>query len=263
MVPHPAAKPGTGGARARRHAGGSADARGLDEARACGGRGGRRVKTITKELREEGERSLSAWGVELDSTAWERLDAYASDVLEHNKRTNLTAARTPEELFRRHLLDALAAKAVLRGNSPRLLDVGCGGGFVGICLKIALPNARVTLLESVYRKIGFLNWTTARLKLGGIEVRHARAISDDGAWQPLGSGGAQGVPQKPTPFDAVLARALAPLPEAKRLTLPFVAAGGSAILYQSDPSPGAFAYRLPGEDKDRYLALFPKEKQRS
>jgi 16S rRNA (guanine527-N7)-methyltransferase len=222
------------------------------------------MTAISKRLREEGRNALKEWGVSLEEEAWERIEAYGADVLEHNKRTNLTAAKTPEELFRRHLLDGLAPAARLgQLAAERLLDVGCGGGFVGICLKIALPKTRVTLLESVYRKVGFLNWTTARLGLRGIEVRHGRAIPDAGAWQPLGSGGAQGTPQTPEPFDAVLARALAPLEEARRLTVPFAKPGGVAMIYQSEPSAGALRYRLPGEEKDRYLALFAKGKERS
>ncbi|PCI37320.1 MAG: 16S rRNA (guanine(527)-N(7))-methyltransferase RsmG [Elusimicrobia bacterium] len=217
---------------------------------------------ITKALKREGKETLAQWGVRLDDEAWEKLDAYGAAVLEFNKKTNLTAAKTPEEIVNRHLLDSLAPLAAWEGQSPNsILDVGSGGGFVGVCLKIALPNARVTLLESVYRKIGFLNWTTARLALKGIDVRHARAIEDTGAWAPLGSGGAQGPEETPAPFDLVTARALAPLDRARRLTEPFVKQGGIAMIFQSDPIEGSFAYRLPGEEKDRHLARFAKEKE--
>lgn len=215
---------------------------------------------MTRSLQHEGERTLAGWGISLEADAWERLSSYGAAVLEFNKKTNLTAAKTPETLFRRHLLDALAPLAVLNGRAAHsILDVGCGGGFVGVCLKIALPNARVTLLESVYRKVGFLHWATARLGLSGIEVRHGRAVEDVGAWQPLGSGGAQGPVEKPAPFHLVTARALAPLEQARRLTEPFVKPRGLAVIFQSDPLEGSFAYRLPGEEKDRHLALFAKE----
>jgi len=214
---------------------------------------------ITKALRKEGEETLSRWGISIDTQVWEKLGAYGAAVLKFNKKTNLTASKTPEDLFRRHLLDSLSPLAALEDRTAHsILDVGCGGGFVGICLKIALPNARVTLLESVYRKVGFLNLVTAQLGLSGIEVRHGRAIEDTGCWSPLGSGGAQGPEETPTPFDLVTARALAPLNEARRLTEPFVKTGGIAMIFQSDPLEGSFAYRLPGEDKDRYLARYVK-----
>ena len=216
---------------------------------------------ITKNLKQEGKETLTSWGISLDDEAWEKLDAYGAAVLEFNKKTNITGAKTPEELFRRHLIDSLSPLAAL-GERPAesILDVGCGGGFVGICLKIALPKSRVTLLESVYRKVGFLNLATAQLGLTGIEVRHGRAVEDKGSWQPLGSGGGQGPPETPSPFDLVTARALAPLTEARRLTEPFVKEGGVAMIFQSDPLEGSFSYRLPGEEKDRHLALFKKER---
>ncbi|MFH2202199.1 MAG: RsmG family class I SAM-dependent methyltransferase [Elusimicrobiota bacterium] len=200
-------------------------------------------------LKDEAADCLRRWGLELPDSGWELLDKYVKDVLEYNRRVNITAARDAAELMRRHVLDGMAAVAPLRtrlGECPRLLDVGAGAGFIGFGLKIAWPAADVTLMESSYRKYCFLNLASARLALPGLTVLQERA----------GPGTAGG-------YDGVLARALAPLAEARRILLPLVRPGGKAVVYQSDPpaEPGAdwdetLAYRLPGESKDRHLVIF-------
>lgn len=216
-------------------------------------------------LRAEAQDWLAARSVSLAEGQWRLLDLYVRDVLEYGRKVNLTAARGEDELVRRHCLDALAALPALRerlGPGPRLADLGCGAGFVGICLKIAWPEASVTLIESVYRKFCFLNWTLSRLGVTGIVPVRARAGAS---------------PWSGDPFDAVLARALAPLPEAVGLAAPLAAPGGLVCAYQSQaPDPadpalaralaasgarleGSAAYVLPGEQKPRHLALIRKE----
>ncbi|MFH1725337.1 MAG: 16S rRNA (guanine(527)-N(7))-methyltransferase RsmG [Elusimicrobiota bacterium] len=230
---------------------------------------------IPGSLRAEAAERLARWGAALDPGGWELLDRYLQDVMEYNRKVNLTAARSREELLRRHALDALAALAPLRerfaGKAPSLLDVGAGAGFIGVCLKAAWPEAAVTLLESAYRKVCFLNWTSARLGLKGLRVLHGRA--DGSGIQLLGASGGKGVFESDRGFDAVLARALAPLPEAVRLSLPLARPGGCGVIYRSArPDPGdealraalrgargvieeTAAYRLPGEDRDRHLVI--------
>jgi 16S rRNA (guanine527-N7)-methyltransferase len=203
---------------------------------------------IDSKLRAEAEAHIAAWGVRLDDEQWRLLGAYLADLQE--AKANVTAADTPEELVRRHFLDGLAAAAALKPllpGSPEILDAGCGGGFIGICLKIAWPQARVTLADSVYRKCAFLNLTLARMRLP------ARVLNK--RLQAL----------EPSRYDAVLARALAPLAEALALCAPLAREGGLLAVFQSQTPPPApdglerlepWAYRLPGEDKARFLALY-------
>jgi 16S rRNA (guanine527-N7)-methyltransferase len=214
---------------------------------------------VNGSLKREAQAKLTQWGVTVEEPAWDLVDNYLRDVLEYNRKTNLTAAKTYEELLRRHLLDSWAAIAPLEqcaGSTLSLCDVGTGGGFIGMGLKIARPQWDVTLVESLYRKFVFLNAAAAKTRLTGLSAIQGRAGKDF-------SGS----------FDVVVSRALAPLPDALRLQLPLTKPGGWTFVYQSEcPDPteketakaaadcgGTFedarSYRLPGEDKDRWFAV--------
>lgn len=221
---------------------------------------------ISGDLGAEAEALSSGWGAPLDPAQWDLLDRYLADVLEYNRKTNLTADAEPSLLVRRHALDALAAVGALKGKleaeGPRVADVGSGAGFVGICFKIARPEASVALIESSYRKFCFLNWTSVRLGLRRFEILHERA---------------QKTAERNPAYDAVLARALAPLPEAVGIAGPLAVPGGIVAVFQSRPPDvedrelaramdkagcgleDCAEYRLPGEDAARCLAIFRRK----
>ncbi|MDE2491821.1 MAG: class I SAM-dependent methyltransferase [Elusimicrobia bacterium] len=212
------------------------------------------------------------WGVPLAADARERLAAYLRAVAARNETTNLTADASWEGLVLKHAADGALAAAVLKAAlaprgapaRPRILDLGSGGGFVGIALKIVWPEAEVTLMEAVERKFRFLSAAAAAVGLPGLRAVRRRA--GDGA--PLAS--------YERDFDAVVERALAPLPEALALAAPLLKPGGLFAAFQSeepDPSEPALAralsragcrvlesraYRRPGEDRDRRLVIFAR-----
>lgn len=207
---------------------------------------------------------LAARGAPVAEAALATLDAYASDVLEYGRKTNLTAASTAGEVWRRHILDGLAALAPLKERlagteRPRLVDLGCGGGFVGVALAAAWPEAEVWLVDTVYRKTSFLTWTTTRNRLTNVRVVHGRADGTESLELLRHAGGAPGRAEPMA--DAVTARALAPREEAFNLARPLAKPGGWTALYSSEaPEDGeSEAYRLPGETKDRYISFVYKE----
>jgi 16S rRNA (guanine527-N7)-methyltransferase len=210
------------------------------------------------------------WGVPLDETALGQIESYLKSVQEKNATTNLTADDGWDDLVLKHAADGVYAATALRralpGNeTPRVLDLGSGGGFVGICLKIAWPQADVTLMEAVERKYKFLNAACAATGLRGLRPLWRRA----GDGKPRSS--------YESDFDAVVERALAPLPEAVTLAFPMLKPGGLFAAFQTD-APDAeepalaralagagarvldcVAYRRPGEDRDRRLAIFARK----
>ena len=216
----------------------------------------------------EGSEEAAAWlaarGVAVPEGALAALDAYATDVLEYGRRTNLTAASTAAEVWRRHILDGLAALAPLQERlagvaKPRVVDLGCGGGFIGVALAVSWPAAEVWLVDPAYRKTSFLTWTTTRLRLTNARVLHARADGTEALELLRHAGGAPGRAEPKA--DAVTARALAPKDEAFGLARQLAGPGGWTALYASDrPEEGEFEqYRLPGEEKDRYISFVRKE----
>jgi 16S rRNA (guanine527-N7)-methyltransferase len=214
-----------------------------------------------------------AWGAPLDDAALARVKSYLEDVKAKNATTNLTADDAWEDLVLKHAGDGVFAAAVLRRvlkargapEKPRLLDLGAGGGFIGIGLKIAWPDAEVTLMEAVERKYKFLNSAVSNLRLPGLRPLYRRA----GAGTPASS--------YSTGFDAVVERALAPLPVAVGLAFPLLAPRGIFAAFQSDEPDcaepelaralaGAGArvlesvpYRRPLEDRDRRLVIFARK----
>lgn len=205
-----------------------------------------------------------AQGLGLDEDQLGKLALYAELVLEANPRVNLTADADPDALLLRHMADGLAAVRPLKerlGPAPRIADLGAGGGFIGAAIKIAWPEAELSLIEGLKRKYEFLNAASLRLGLKGLRVLRRRA-------------GIDRFPASESGFDAVVERALAPLPEALALAAPLARAGGLFVAYQTQPPDPAspelsavlvktgakliqsHAYRLPAERKDRTLAFF-------
>lgn len=212
--------------------------------------------------------AAARWGNPLDAAALSRLKAYLREVRERNRVVNLTADDSWEDLVLKHAADGVFAAAALRKElpaRPRVLDLGSGGGFIGVALKIAWPEAEVTLMEAVERKFRFLSAAAARVGLPGLRALRRRA--GDGA--PLSS--------YEKGFDAVVERALAPLPEAAALAAPMLGPAGLFAAFQTEaPDPaepalaralaaaalrpsGVRAYRRPGEERDRFLALFARQ----
>ncbi|MBI3552967.1 MAG: 16S rRNA (guanine(527)-N(7))-methyltransferase RsmG [Elusimicrobia bacterium] len=208
--------------------------------------------------------AAAGWGVELTPHKRRLIEDYVGALLAANKTVNLTAETDGEAVLLRHVADGLAAVPVLKKHlaqaHPRICDVGSGGGFIGIAVKIAWPEAEVTLMEALERKFKFLNLAAARTGLKGLRVLRKKAGHDRLASSETG-------------YDAVLARALAPLPEALAACLPLLKEGGIFVDYQSDRVrsdqillDGVCArlvesqpYRLPAEDKDRTLAVFARK----
>jgi 16S rRNA (guanine527-N7)-methyltransferase len=211
------------------------------------------------------EEAAAGWGLFLGQEQFEQIDRYVNELLAANRKTNLTADADPAVVLLRHVADGLAAVGVLIKEvpkpSPRILDLGSGGGCIGMAIKIAWPQAKVTLMESQERKFRFLNAMAVRSGLPGLTVALRRAGKTD----PRGP--EQG-------FDAVVARALAPLPKAVDLALSLIDPQGLVLIFQNaapDPEEQdlrralarhaarlvkSIPYRLPREGRQRHLALF-------
>lgn len=111
------------------------------------------MDAATKQVLAEGARSL---GVTLDSVAVSKLERYLELLLLWNRKINLTAITDPTEVVVRHFLDSLAVAAALDPATDTLVDVGAGAGFPGAVVAIALPHLQVTSIESIQKKVAFL-----------------------------------------------------------------------------------------------------------
>lgn len=162
-----------------------------------------------------------ALGVVLTPSQIAAFDRYREELLAWNRRVNLTAITRPEEVEVKHFLDSLSILLAVPGGlraGARVLDVGTGGGFPGVPLKVACPDIRLTLLDSVQKKAEFLRHLVRVLGLADVQVvtDRAEARARDAAFR-------EG-------FDLVVARAVAELAVLAELTLPFCALGGKAVL---------------------------------
>ena len=127
------------------------------------------LKTGSKEL-----------GIELEAKQINELCRYAKLLVEWNKKINLTAITDDISIATKHFLDSMSAitTGYVNGN---IIDVGCGAGFPGLVLKIVKPGLQLTLLDSLNKRINFLNEVISDLKIDGVQTVHARA--EDGARQ--------------------------------------------------------------------------------
>lgn len=164
----------------------------------------------------------AAWGLTLMGDMLAQLEAYADRLLAANAVMNLTAITDPREVARRHLLDAIHPGALSRlPQGARVIDVGTGAGLPGLPLAIVRPDLRVTLSDSLGKRIRFLQETVEALGLSPrVETEWARA-------EDLGR--RAGFREA---YDVACARAVAALPVLCEYLLPLVRVGGAALCWK-------------------------------
>lgn len=166
-------------------------------------------------------------GLEVGDTAAARFLQYNDLLIETNRSLNLTAITEFEEVVTKHFLDSCMLirdrEELLGGGSEplRLADVGTGAGFPGLPLKIMRPEIRLTLIDSLRKRVDFLQNTVDRLGLQDVECVHARA-EDAGRDPALRES-----------FDVAVSRAVARLPVLSEYVLPFVKLNGLFVAYKS------------------------------
>lgn len=170
-----------------------------------------RLNSITKQF-----------GVELNDKQLSQFSMYYDMLIEWNKVMNLTAITELDDVIIKHFADSLLlAKYKNLNENLNMIDVGTGAGFPGIPLKIAFSDLNITLMDSLNKRLKFLNEVITELKLDNIETVHARA--EDGGRNSL-------YREK---YDIAVSRAVANMAVLSEWCIPFVKMGGYFIPYKA------------------------------
>ncbi len=157
---------------------------------------------------------LPELGLELPAGAAETLCRFGAALIEQNKVMNLTAITEPEAVAKLHLLDCLTVLKCADLRGKRLIDVGCGAGFPGVPLKIGCPELDVTLLDSLGKR---MNWLESLLPTLGVEATYITARAEEA------------VAGRREQYDFATSRAVARLNILLELTAPYVKVGGAVL----------------------------------
>ena len=168
------------------------------------------------------EAKLNEIGITLNKEQKEQFDKFYELLVEWNKVMNLTGITEYEEVNEKHFVDSLSiVKAIDINEVESVIDIGTGAGFPGIPLKIAFPHLKVVLLDSLNKRINFLNTVIAELGLENIETIHGRA--EDFAKKP----------EYREQFDLCVSRAVANLATLSEYCIPYVKKEGLFVPYKS------------------------------
>jgi 16S rRNA (guanine527-N7)-methyltransferase len=181
---------------------------------------------MDEALRELLVSGASSMGVELDDTAVVRFSVYLELLQRWGRKINLTSRLAAEEIIVYHFLDSLAGVQIVTASPRgRMVDLGAGAGLPSLPLKFALPSLRLLLVESVRKKVAFCQEVIRSVGTADVEALWARG--EDLCSRPEHSHG----------YDWAVSRALGRSAEVAKLALPFLAPGGSIILYKGEPDP--------------------------
>lgn len=169
-----------------------------------------------EEFNKKMRKSLKELNIELSEKQLNQFYDYMNILNEWNKVMNLTNITEPLEVIEKHFIDSLTVLKNVNENDS-IIDVGTGAGFPGIPIKIAYPKSKVTLLDSLNKRIKFLNEVISKLNLEDINTIHGRA-------EELAHN-----KEHREKYDIAIARAVAPLNVLSEYLLPFVKIGGHAI----------------------------------
>ena len=211
--------------------------------------------------------ALSEKGIELNDRQLGQFSTYYQELVEWNEKMNLTAITDQPSVYLKHFYDSITAAFYLDFTKPlKVCDVGAGAGFPSIPLKICFPHIQVTIVDSLNKRINFLNHLSEKLELDHVEFVHARA-EDFG--QSLHR----------ARYDLVTARAVARLSVLAELCVPLVKNGGIFAAMKAASAPDELkdakpaleklgvkledvhAFTLPIEESERYLQVFRKFKE--
>ena len=168
------------------------------------------------------DEKLKELRIELNENMKNQFDRYYELLVEWNKVMNLTGITEYEEVNEKHFIDSLSIVKVIDINKiDNIIDIGTGAGFPGIPLKIAFPHLKVTLLDSLNKRIKFLNAVIDELNLNHIETIHGRA--EDYAKKT----------EYRENYDLCVSRAIANLSTLSEYCVPYVKVGGLFISYKS------------------------------
>ena len=165
-------------------------------------------------MRKTLEKGLQLLELELPEAAKDTLCAFGEDVIRQNAVMNLTAITEPEKVALLHLTDSLTLLKTADLKGKRIIDVGCGAGFPGVPVKIACPEAKLTLLDSLGKR---MTWLSGELQQLGVEAECVTARAEEA------------VAERRESYDFATSRAVARLNILLELTAPYVKVGGAVL----------------------------------
>ncbi|WP_077215225.1 16S rRNA (guanine(527)-N(7))-methyltransferase RsmG [Bacillus dakarensis] len=216
---------------------------------------------------EQFKRTLSEKGVSLSEKQMSQFEIYYSTLVEWNEKMNLTAITDKEEVYLKHFYDSISAAFYFDFNRPlTVCDVGAGAGFPSIPIKIAFPEIHVTIVDSLNKRIGFLEHLAKELQLENVRFIHDRA-------ETFGQNS-----EHRESYDVVTGRAVARMSVLSELCLPLVKmdgnfiamkaahaedemnAGKKAIAAFGGKIEETFSFTLPIEESERNIIVIKKVK---
>lgn len=162
---------------------------------------------------------FNRYGYSLSDKQINQFAVYYQFLVEENKKYNLTAITEPRDVVVKHFVDSVLPEKDIKQGAT-VLDVGTGAGFPGVPLKILRPDIKLTLLDSLQKRINFLNQLLLKLNIADVVTVHARAEDY--------------IKNKRESFDIALSRAVAQIPTLAEYLLPYVKLGGKVIMYKGN-----------------------------
>lgn len=211
--------------------------------------------------------ALAEKGIHLSDQQIQQFRTYFELLVEWNEKMNLTAITDQQEVYLKHFYDSISAAFYVDFTQPlEVCDVGAGAGFPSLPMKICFPEMRVTIVDSLNKRIQFLKHLSSELGLNHVEFVHARA-------EEFGQN-----PVYREKFDVVTARAVARLSVLAELCVPLVKVGGRFVAMKAASAQDElkdakkaltvlgvekkeqFNFQLPEENSDRTIYIFSKIK---